>query len=243
MTDRDLRRYQRLVRVQTFGLNNAKDFPAASNTHAQFAIIDTAIAAIDKAKVGQTPDRVSKETLLDALTLDFKSIARTARAIESAGNQPRPGFASPYRVPDNPSEAAITTHADRLLEALEDTDDDTPEEKSAKAALRALFTPYDISPDFVAHLRADRDAIDDANNHNETENQDGVASTASIGPLLKRGGDAVFQLDATIQNKYSTQPDKLAAWLSAGRVERSPRRGNDDAPKPADPQNPPAPKT
>ena len=130
MNDRDQRRYDRAPRVQTFGRANAADFPAGSKALTHFANIDGLIVDLDAAKAGQTPARVSKQTLLDALNLDFQNISRTARAIALKEN----GFAVPYRIPDNPSESAITTHADALLARLEDKADDSVAVKAAKAA-------------------------------------------------------------------------------------------------------------
>lgn len=226
MNDRDQRRYDRLTRVQTFGRENATDFASGSKAKTHFVNVDQHLKDLDAAKAGQAPARVSKETLLDALMLDFKNIARTARSIALKEN----GFAAPYRIPDNPSESAITTHADALLKILEDNIEpvadggDTPEQKAAKAALRAKFIAYEIPADFVEDLRADREAIREANQHNQGENQEGVENTALIGQILGEAADNVQELDAIMNNKYARQPEKLRAWQSASRIERAPQR-------------------
>lgn len=238
MNDRDQRRYDRLTRVQTFGRENAADFAEASKARTHFAEIDRHLADLDAAKAGQSPARVSKETLLDALTHDFKNIARTARAIGRTEN----GFAAPYRIPDNPSESAIATHADALLGILEENGapvaegGDTAERKAARAALRARFIAYEMPADFVADLRADREALREANRHNQGETQEGVGNTSLIGQILGRAAGAVQELDAIMNNKYARQPEKLRAWQSASRVERAPHREKKaDAPAPAEP--------
>lgn len=220
MNDRDQRRYDRLTRVQTFGRENAADFTPTSKAKTHFAAIDQHIQALDAAKAGQTPARVSKETLLDALTLDFRNIARTARSIALGEN----GFAEPYRIPDNPSEAAIATHADSLLAILEDQTTDSAAQKTAKATLRARFIAYELPTDFVADLRADREAIRTATQHNQGETQGGVENTAALGQILSRATEDVQQLDAIMNNKYARQAEKLRAWQSASRVERAPVR-------------------
>lgn len=220
MNDRDQRRYDRLTRVQTFGLDHAAGFPAGSKAKGHFTIVDGLLIRLDQAKAGQVPARVSKQTLLDALTLDFQNIARTARAIELNEN----GFAAPYRAPDNATERAIATHADTLLLLLEDQPADAAATKTAKAALRARFVTYELPVDFVTDLRADRQAITDANQHNEGEVREGVENTELIGQLLGQAGQQVTELDAVIHNKYTRQPEKLRAWQSASRVERAPQR-------------------
>jgi hypothetical protein len=42
--------------------------------------------------------------------------------------------------------------------------------------------------------------------------------------LLGQTKDIVTRIDAAIQNKYKTNPDKLAAWKSASCVERTSRK-------------------
>ena len=220
MNDRDIRRQDRATRVQTFGVKNDADFAAGGKAKTHFANIDGFLVDLGEAKAGQTPNRASKSTLLDALGLDLQNIARTARQIEQKEN----GFAAPYRIPDNTSESAITTHTDALLLRLEDQPADTAAVKTAKAALRARFVEYEMSADFVAHLRADRDAITEANQHNQDENLGGVENTELIGQLLDKINFEIAELDAIMYNKYARQPEKLRAWQSASHVERAPQR-------------------
>ena len=224
MNDRDQRRYDRLSRVQTFGRENAADFGPGGKAATHFTNIDVILTRLDQAKAGQMPARVSKQTLLDALMLDLQNISRTARAIELTET----GFAAPYRLPDAATERAITTHADSVLALLEDQSSDPAAVKTAKAALRARFTAYELPADFVANLRADRQAITDATQHNQGQVQDGVENTELIGQLLGQAGEDVTELDAIVHNKYTRQPEKLRVWQSASRVERAPQREKKD---------------
>ncbi len=199
MNDRDVRRYDRGTRVQTFGRQNAGDYAAGSKAKTHFANVGDFLKQLDDAKAGQAPNRVSKETLLDALSLDLQNIARTARRIEAKEN----GFAVPYRIPENTSESAVTTHADSVLKRLEDQATDAAAVKTAKAALRARFLEYEMPADFVAHLRADRDAITEANQLNQGEVQGGVENTELIGQLLGKLNDEIAEIDAINHNKYA----------------------------------------
>lgn len=234
MNDRDQRRYDRLTRVQTFGRENAADFSEGSKATPRFKNIDQHLADLDGAKAGQNPARVSKETLLDALNLDFKNIARTARTVALD----EPGFDAPYRIPENLTESTITTHADKLLLLLDDNEapvadgGDTPAQKTARAALRARFTAYEMPDDFVDGLRDDREAVRDANQHNQGETQGGVENTAAIGQILGLASVDVQVLDTVMHNKYARHPAKLKAWLSASRVERARQREKKSAPDP-----------
>lgn len=221
MNDRDQRRLDRLLRVQTFGRNNAADFVPEGLVATTLAALDQKLVAIEAAKAEQTPNRVSKATLLDALLIDFKSVARTARAIEEAGE---PGFAAAYAVPQPLTEAAARTHATALLGRLEDAAGDSPAVKTAKETLRSWFARYEMAPNFVTDLRADLEALTAAAANNVTETQQGVESTARLDTLLSEATGHVVQLDAAVRNRYARQPDKLAAWASASHVENAGKR-------------------
>ena len=228
MNDRDVRRYERATRVQTFGNQNAADFAVGAKAIAHFATLDDLIQQVDQAKADQNPSRVSKASLLDALQLDLKNIARTARSVEFNEN----GFAAPYRLPDNPAEIALIAHADAVLGRLEDQPADSAAVKTAKAALRTKFVAYELPADFVTALRADRKAVADANQLNQSEVQDGVENTRLIGELLTQINDEITQLDAIMYNKYTRHPEKLRAWQSASHLERAPQRAKKPVPAP-----------
>jgi hypothetical protein len=222
MNDRDILRKERLDRVSTFHIENQSDFAAGSLALTLFDQVDGILAALEKAQVGQIRTPVTKTTLLEALRLDLQNIARTARAIRLADAIFPTGDYSPAPTAAD-AEEMLLTHADAVLTLLEDAATDTPAEKAAKAALRQRFTNYEIEADFVEDLRADRKAIDDANQNKHADNLEGNESTSAIDTLLLKGGDLVTQLDAIMRNKYKRDPDKLHAWTRASRIERSPK--------------------
>lgn len=162
------------------------------------------------------------------------TISRTARAIAID----EPGFrAGDFRFPDDYTEAAATTHANALLQLLADQETDSPEEKTAKAALRAKFIAFEIRADFIEVLQADLAALTERNASKHSDNQEGVLSTAAIGALLGQAQSVITRLDTIVRNKYSNHPDTLAAWKSATHVPRAPRKRDegDDTPPPAPP--------
>jgi hypothetical protein len=232
MNDRDILRKERLERVTTFRTDNATDFTPGGKAAKLFDGVASIVADLDKAKVGQLRTPVTKATLLDALRLDLQDIARTARAIGLEDPAFPVGAYSP--VPHADIETPLLTHADAVLELLEDAATDTAEQKAAKAALRALFIDYEMPDDFVEDLRADREAITAANSGKTSDNLEGVESTSAIDTLLLAGGKLVVQLDALVRNKYKRNPDKLRAWQSASRVERRAKpAANETTPAPA----------
>ncbi len=221
MNDRDQLREDRLTRVQTFGTENTADFAAGSKGKILFARIDKHLADLVLAKTGQVPGRASKATLLDALWLDYKAIARTSRSI---GQTEPAGFAADYAMPDDSTEAKIKTHAEKLLRLLEEHPTDTAAQKATKAALVAKFIEWEIAADFVADLRADYDALIEANKHNQAENQEGVENTEAITQILLAAGRDVAALDTIVQNKYARQPEKLHVWQTTSRIHRAPSK-------------------
>jgi hypothetical protein len=231
MNDRDKLREDRLTRVQTFGIENADDFAAGSKAKALFARIDQHLLDLAAAKAGQVPGRASKSTLLEALWLDYKNIARTSRSI---GPADLGGSIADYAVPPEFTESNIKAHADKLLRLLEDNNapvaagGDTPAQLAAKAARRAHFLEWEMAADFVEDLRADYNSLIEATKLNQAENQEGTENTEAIAQILLAAGQAVDDLDTAMQNKYNRHPEKLRAWLTASRVHRSPQRKKKD---------------
>lgn len=232
MKGRELRYYEAGNRIKTFGTENAADYGPQSKALKHYANVSALLEEIRETAANQETALVSRAAQVDALGSDLLNIARTARNIEKK----LPGFAAAYRMPENTSDRAILTHADSVLQILEEKQKDTDEVKSAKAAIRARFVEYEMSPDFVAHLRADRESIEETDDSNRIEALDGVKSTALLGILTGKLIEEIAELDTINRNKYSLQPEKLLAWLSASHVERAPRHD-----KKAQPTPPPTP--
>ncbi len=224
MNDRDQRRYERILRVQTFGSEYAGDFAPGGKAAAHFAHLGRLVGQIDAAKAAQNPALTTKETLLDALHEDLLNVSRTAQAIALV----EPGFAVGYVLPSYPTEASHLTHADTVLNRLEDRPGDSPEALAVKASLRERFTSYEMPDDFVADLRADLDELRQANARNRGETQGGVENTATIGLLMSQGSAAIQHLDALMRNEFARQPERLRVWDSASRLERAPKHRKEE---------------
>lgn len=221
MNDRDIRRYDSLKRVQTFGDDNTGDFAAGSVAQQNFTIIDQVIADLDKAKAGQAANaNTSMDTLLNAVRLDIQNITRTAAAIDQA----EPGFADKFGPPKAYNPAALLTTTDAFLLQLAIQPADSTATKTAKTALVARFVAHEMNANFVTNLQNDRKAVTDAQAEMESDSEGRVGNTAVISPLIRQGIKAINTLDAIMHNKYSTQADKLAAWISASHIERDPQK-------------------
>jgi hypothetical protein len=85
---------------------NSADFAPTSIVHEHMKKIGNSVALVSAARAGQSLNRVTKASLLDALLLDLKRIAATARAIELRSGET--GFAVPY---NKASSTAVITGA------------------------------------------------------------------------------------------------------------------------------------
>ena len=229
MQDRDILRFERAQRVETFLGNHHADFAPGSKLHPIRTRMSAIVVELEKDRVGQIRTPLTKEEILEDLIEDFKDIARTSRAIREEESSFPVGD---FRVPRSRTETSITTHADHLLTLLEATEEDTPEQTAAKAALVAKFTAFEMDADFVEQLRALRTSLQTANDGKHTDNQEGLEATESIGLLLNEANGLVTRLHALIQNKYKNDPAKIHAWKQASRIERSP------SPQPEEPAEP-----
>jgi hypothetical protein len=241
MNDRDTRRLARAQNLIIFCENNSADHATIPLIAEHVAKISVSVSLVTNARAGQSPNRITKASLLDALLLDFKRIAGTARAIELRDGET--GFAIPFNQVPHRIEKDIRAYADSLLKLLEDNNapvadgGDTPEQKTAKAALRTRFLTLGINSAFITNLRKDRDGLDQVHAHNQTEVQEGTEDTALIDAQLTLINTEVDILDSIMGNIYELQLEKLHAWKRASRVERDPQRAKKD---PAGATTPPA---
>ncbi len=77
--------------------------------------------------------------------------------------------------------------------------------------------------DFLEDLEADINALETAATQKMQGRDSHVTATAAIDELIERGMRAVQELDPVMRNTFTADAANLAGWLSASRVERSPR--------------------
>jgi hypothetical protein len=208
-------------RVQAFGKENAETFPPDSFAGEQFAAIDGALGDLEKHTTAQSAGlsaarqgTLGRAAARDQLMRTLEAISRTARPI-AAGT---PGLIEKFRVPHNQNDQAVLASARAMAEAA--------------LPLKAEFIKRGMRPDFIEDLEADIQALDDAITHKIESRETHVASTAAIDDATERGIKALRELDPIMRNTFADDPAKLAAWLSAGHVERPARRQKKEDGKP-----------
>lgn len=86
-----------------------------------------------------------------------------------------------------------------------------------------IIPAYEIADDFLEDLQADIAAFEAAEDDQEGGLTQRVGATRGIAEAVRTGVAAVRWLDPILRNKYRDQPERLAEWLSASRIERVPR--------------------
>lgn len=104
---------------------------------------------------------------------------------------------------------------------------------AAKAApIKAQFIQRGLGIDFLEVLKSATDSVEQRLSNRAQQTQMHASATASIEDLIEQGMVIVRELDTIMRNLFRDDPTMLAAWLSASRVERAPRR-NKPTPTPA----------
>ena len=223
MSDRAIHRFDVDSRVQTFGKKPHRRLHRWQQSRRALRQRRANHQGLDTTKAQQNGGTATaKEVLLDALRLDLQNIARTAEVAEgksggwewasSAVDAAEPGFADKFRTPDSPSQTALLTAGDSVVLEL------------TKPGVPAKFIAYEMPADFVQDLKDDLAAIRAADSDMDSDDREGVASTAAVGRLIKSGMAEVTQLDAIVNNKYARNPEKLRTWESASHIERAPKQ-------------------
>jgi hypothetical protein len=232
MNDRQYALYQSFVRVLAFTKEHGTEFTPSSPAGQAIASLTSVASQLRPHTDGQSgadasPATAAKEDLVEALRQDLKDIARTARAIE-AGASPQPGIASRFALPEDRTQRSIIAHARSVLATLQ-----------AETVLAARFVAYELPSDFVADLQNDLAAYDAATDTQAEDRLGSVEGTAQARQLLREGRAAIVQLNASVLNKYRRQPEVIAAWKTASRVDKQQSSTPDEPSPPADPATAP----
>lgn len=224
MKDTVRRRLEMFLRVREYRSQHAAQFPPTSFAGEQFAIVDSAINALEAHASAQASGRgkaresaSSKAAARDELINDLDAISRTARAMAMT----TPGLNDKFRTPHNQSDQDVLTAA----------------RTAATDALpyKAEFIRRGMPSDFLEDLQADIDEMEEAIARKAQGTTSHIAATAAIDKEIERGMKAVRELDPIMRNTFASNAAALTAWFSASHVERSPRRTSQTPPTPPAP--------
>jgi hypothetical protein len=196
-----------LVGVSEFDNVNNADYRNLTGVLAAFAVVRTAITAINTylaIRISGEKSRAveQKSVLRSSVRRKMKDLARTARAV----NINDAGFQRLFRLPDKDNDQTlIATAREFIAKATEH-----------KAAFLALGLPETL----IADLEADINALEQANNDKSAAQTKTVGATAEIDEQIDLAMDAATIINAAMQNVYRDNPAKLAEWTSARHIKR-----------------------
>lgn len=210
MNDSDRRRYEMLVRVKQFGIDNAADFTGIAT--AKFEEIGDKVdntevkSAAQQAGFGQAAQQFEvKDTARENLRDEMSAIARTARSMEYSFN----GISEQFRFHRSLTDETLLARGRAFA--------------AAAVARQADFIAYGLPATFIADLTAAADAFEVTFATAASATADQVAATAETAGFIREGLIAKRVLDGIVRNRYGDNPGKLAAWLSASHVEKAPK--------------------
>ena len=221
MNDNERRRYEMLVRVNQFGIDNAADFPIATIGGEKFNLLGGAISKIDGSSADQQAGYAEskqqfeiKDTRREDLRDLMSAISRTARSMEYDID----GIADKFRfIRNQPDEILLAKGSAFLAEATPYEDD---------------FIAYGLPADFLTDLGTAIDNFSASFNATASATAEHVEATANNSANIREGMILVRTLEAIVKNKYANNPGKLAAWTSASHVEKAPKKATPPSPPP-----------
>jgi hypothetical protein len=226
MNDQEKRTLEMFKRVRDFDAANPGLFSDDSLGRELFDAIGRAVRALEAqaaaesagrgtTRQGTTGKAVAREEILEGLRI----LRRTARSmsVEIPGVEDK--FRPPYKGDDQ--ELLITARA-ALAEA---------------ESLRTQFLRREVPEQVFQELAADIAAFEASLTNQHTGKGASTTAAALIDAAIESGMDALRQLDAIVRNKLHNNPALLAAWLSAKRIERAPRRNHTPTPPAPQPPN------
>lgn len=225
MTTLETRRYAMLTRVRDFGEVHKALFPEGSEGGEAFASVAAAVVKLGTharskfsgARDGRQARIAAREALRDRLDI----LARTARAIA----EKTPGFDDPFYLPRRQDDDTLLLACPRILDEAE--------------AKKERFIRHGLAESFLADLKALVEqfgqtlrAVAAAKERTKVARK-GIASAELLGLA------AVRQLDVIVRNQLANDPDAVAHWEEARKVDYLNRRRSVASPEPpAEPVTP-----
>lgn len=208
MNNTDIRRYEMLVRVRDFGASHGDVFPLSTIGGQAFAAVSAAAEALSAHAALQvqgtgTSREGTRSRLRARATLrgEMEAIVRTARALALDIQ----GLDDRFRIP------RITSDQELLSVARAFSREAAP--------LRAQFITHDMPETFIVDLDRAIAAFETAMRGQREGRETHVVARAAIQQVMATGLAAVRRLDAIVPNRLRNDPEKIALWERAHRVE------------------------
>ena len=229
MTADTTRTLDMLKRVNRFIVEHPTTpaIPRLTAEHTEVANIITALETAAQKQVagsGQSESGVDlRITTARDLREYLKNVNRTARILEAD----HPGIRPTFRLPASGSFPALIARAQAIIAAA------TP--------IQASFVDTGLPATFLTEVRALLTAFENATGKKYDGSIAQVTGTAALKAKASLGVKAATALDACVRNHFRNNPEIIAAWTHARRIEKAPRRSNEQTLTTTPPIVPPAP--
>lgn len=218
MDDKDIRNYEMVLRLRDFSVEQASFFPASTLGGELFAKISAGATElgnfIAQQVSGSTSARQgtgSKSAARDTLRADLERLRRTARSM----SQTIPGIDSKFRIPRNLSDQQLVGVA----------------KASATDAVpfKSDFIRFAMPKEFLDDLNEHIADFETALTTQQTGKGHQVAANAAFDDKMGEVLSDIRQVESIVDNTFHDDPGRLAAWMTARHVERSPRKKKEPA--------------
>lgn len=220
MKDSESRQMDRSQRVDEFAVVQAAAFPTGTRGAEQFVAHKDAGVLAEKWAAKQTEAHLDlqeateeKDAAINSLLAEMRPINRTARSMDKQ----LPGTADQFKMPRN-SDQNVLNFARSYIETA------TP--------MAAEFTSRGLPASFPVDLQARIDAVEAAESHQSQALANKTSATANLAAALRQEKDITSQLNVIVGNTFRNDPGTLAAWESASRIEKAPKKAKKAAPPP-----------
>ena len=225
MTNQEIRRLDTFKRVRNFGGTREDIFPAGTLARDLFNIIAASVNDLEGHAATQSSGRgaarqgtAGKASARAELLEDLKIIRRTARSMSVV----MPGLDDKFRIPRNSTDQELLDTARAFL--------------ADAGPLKPEFLRREVAESVFQDLEENVTDFEAALTGQYAGKEESVTAGAAIDAAIERATNALLQLDPIVRNKLHNNPAALAAWESAKRTERAPRRSDPDTP--STPQTP-----
>lgn len=215
MTDREINIQDMFISTVQFDDANKTDYAVLPDAKANFDIVREVIGNLETSSAAQISGErgravEQKSVIAAAMRRKMKRYSRTARAL----NIDDPGFRRLFRIPDDNNYQLLLATAREFVEEAR--------------RFEADFARLGIPATLANELEADTEAMEEAINAKASAQTESVGATAGVGDEIERGMNAEKILDSIMHNVYFDNPVKLAQWMSARHVKKSPQKKEEE---------------
>ncbi|MGB7922088.1 MAG: hypothetical protein WCF57_02465 [Pyrinomonadaceae bacterium] len=217
MDDKQRRRKERLDRCGDFGATLAVPFPATSKGGTALAGILACVAEL-ASKDASLVSNISSARQGTSIRQDTRAALRAqVNQISTTGDAI--GLDHPEVKGKFPRLKSSANDQMLLSVARSFATDAEP--------IKALFIEYDMPADFIERLNAGVNAFEQSIDQQNAGAGASRSSRVAIEEILDRGEQELERFDTAVRNKYDGDAATLAAWESANRLERGPRKSKE----------------